>query len=63
MTADAGSNESPTWAPDSRHIAFQSDRTGSFQIYISLYDGSEVRMVTAEGVNTGPAWSGYFRRE
>lgn len=63
VTANAGSNESPTWAPDSRHIAFQSDRTGSFQIYISLYDGSEMRMVTAEGVNTGPAWSGYFRRE
>jgi TolB protein len=63
VTSNAGSNESPTWAPDGRHIAFQSDRTGSYQIYISLFDGTEARMVTREGVNTGPAWSGYFRKE
>jgi TolB protein len=63
VTSNAGSNESPTWAPDSRHISFQSDRTGSYQIYISLFDGTEVRMVTTEGVNTGPAWSGYFRKD
>jgi TolB protein len=63
LTVGSGSNESPSWAPDSRHIAFQSNRTGSFQIYIMLADGAETRMVTAQGVNTSPAWSGYFRRD
>ena len=63
VTSNSGSNESPTWAPDSRHLAFQSNRSGSFQIYIALADGTEVRIVTAQGVNTGPAWSAYFRRE
>ncbi len=63
LTSNSGSNENPSWAPDGRHIAFQSDRTGSNQIYIMLIDGSEVRMVTSQGNNTSPAWSGYFRRE
>jgi hypothetical protein len=26
-----------------------------------LLDGSELRMITRQGNNTGPAWSGYFR--
>ena len=63
LTVGAGSNESPSWAPDGRHIAFESNRTGSSQIYIALADGAEVRMVTTQGVNTSPAWSGYVRKE
>jgi len=50
-------------APDSRHLAFQSNRTGGFQIYIGAVDRPEVRMVTRDGANTGPAWSGYIRRD
>ncbi|MFH1573471.1 MAG: DPP IV N-terminal domain-containing protein [Acidobacteriota bacterium] len=63
VTSGSGSNESPTWAPDSRHLAFQSNRTGGFQIYIGAVDRPEVRMVTRDGANTGPAWSGYIRRD
>lgn len=62
LTSGAGSNEVPTWAPDGRHIAFQSNRTGSWQIYIMLLDGTELRMITRQGNNTSPAWSGYFRQ-
>jgi len=63
LTSSGGSNESPSWAPDGRHIAFQSNRTGSSQLYIMLLDGSELRMITRQGSNTSPAWSGYFRRD
>jgi TolB protein len=63
LTSGAGSNESPSWSPDGRHIAFQSNRTGSTQIYIMLVDGSELRMVTHQGNNTSPAWSGYPPKE
>jgi TolB protein len=63
LTSNSGSNESPSWAPDGRHLTFQSNRTGSNQIYIMLVDGSELRMITQQGSNTSPAWSGYFRRE
>lgn len=64
LTSGAGSNENPTWAPDSRHIAFQSNRNGTFQIYIApLLNGADPRMVTSQGTNTGPAWGGFFGKE
>lgn len=62
LTSSSGSNENPSWAPDGRHIAFNSDRTGSSQVYIMLLDGSELRMITRQGNNSTPAWSGYFAR-
>lgn len=61
LTSGSGSNEYPSWAPDGRHIVFQSNRTGTNQLYIMLLDGTELRMITRQGNNTGPAWSGYFR--
>ena len=36
----ATDNERPDWSPDSRHIAFISDRGGSAQIWIMNADGS-----------------------
>ena len=64
LTSGNGSNESPTWAPDSRHLAFQSNRSGRFQIYMIRLDSTDartdVRQITREGVNTSPAWSGYY---
>jgi TolB protein len=63
LTANAGSNENPSWAPDARHLAFESDRSGSKQIFIMLGDGTEARMVTTQGTNTGPSWGGYPRNE
>ena len=62
-TNNAGSNENPSWAPDGRHLAFQSNRSGTVQIYIMLVDGTELRMVTSQGSNTSPSWSGYMRRD
>jgi TolB protein len=59
LTSGKGNNENPSWAPDGRHLAFESDRTGSSQIYIMLSDGSGERMITSQGNNTSPAWSGY----
>ena len=61
ITSGSGSNESPSWAPDSRHLIFQSNRTGKWQIHSTLLDRTDVRQITADGNNTSPAWSGYFR--
>ena len=47
--------------PNGVHIVFQSDRTGSTQIFMMLADGSHVRQLTGlkagEGENDMPAWS------
>lgn len=57
LTRDAGRNERPSWAPDGRHIVFESTRTGSRQIWTMLADGSEPKQLTFSGQNESPSWS------
>jgi TolB protein len=63
VTSNAGSNESPSWAPDGRHLAFQTNRTGTNQIAImELGESQDIRLITTQGTNSSPAWSGYMRQ-
>lgn len=39
-------DELPVWFPDGRRIAFQSDRTGQWEVYVMKVDGSEVKQLT-----------------
>ena len=58
LTRDAGRNERPCWAPDGRHIVFESTRTGTRQVWTMLADGSQPRQLTFEGKeNASPNWS------
>jgi TolB protein len=57
LTRDAGRNERPSWAPDGRHIVFESTRNGTRQIWSMLADGSEPRQLTYQGQNESPNWS------
>jgi TolB protein len=57
LTRDAGRNERPSWAPDGRHIVFESTRTGTRQIWSMLADGSQPRQLTYQGQNESPNWS------
>jgi len=57
LTRDAGRNERPSWAPDGRHIVFESTRTGGRQIWSMLADGSQQRQLTTQGTNESPNWS------
>lgn len=61
LTAGQGSNENPHWSPDGRHVTFQSDRTGSKQIYIMNLDGKNLKQVTLYGINESPSWSAYVK--
>ncbi|MGH9714979.1 MAG: Tol-Pal system beta propeller repeat protein TolB [Candidatus Acidiferrales bacterium] len=57
LTRDAGRNERPSWAPDGRHIVFESTRNGTRQIWTVLADGSQPKQLTFEGQNESPNWS------
>lgn len=57
VTDGIGSNESPAFAPNGRHIAFMSTRNGKAQIFTIARDGNDLRQVTREGNNGFPNWS------
>lgn len=50
-------NESPVYAPNGRHLAFMSNRTGKPQIWTVDRMGRNLRQVTTVGNNTMPDWS------
>ncbi len=55
-----GSNENPTFSPDASMIAFESNRSGSTQIYVTDAEGTP-HQLTHEGNNHSPAWTGASR--
>jgi TolB protein len=58
ITNGEGTNESPAWAPNGRHIAFMSTRVGrTSQIFTAGRDGKDVRQITRDGNNFTPNWS------
>jgi len=44
----------PVWSPDSRRIAFASDRNGNFDIYVMNADGGEPRRLTTNSPSEIP---------
>lgn len=57
LLASAGHNHSPSISPDSRIIAFVSDRSGTPEVWFANADGSNLRQMTHFG---GP-WLGTIR--
>jgi TolB protein len=59
LTFGEGSNESPAFAPNGRHIAFVSTRAGKSQIFTIAIDGNRqsLRQITRTGNNYQPNWS------
>lgn len=46
LTDNAAVDNHPVWSPDSRQIAFSSDRSGRWQVYVMDNDGSNVTQIT-----------------
>lgn len=50
--------ESPTWSPDGKQLAFSSTRDGNQEIYLMSITGSDwTRLTTDPAVDAHPAWS------
>src|SRR5262245_36480496 len=47
----------PQFSPDGKRIAFHSNRTGSFEIFICDSDGSNPQQLTSRGPCGNPHWS------
>ena len=57
LTFGEGTNESPAFAPNGRHLAFTSTRAGKTQIFTIARDGKDLRQITRAGNNYQPDWS------
>ena len=56
LTARRGLNESPSWAPNGRHIVFSSTRTGEPRLFTVNRDASNLRQIPFEAKGTTPNW-------
>ena len=58
LTSGQGDNQGSTWAPDGRHLAFQSNRSGRWQVYMMSLDGTMTTQITTGAAeSTSPSWS------
>jgi TolB protein len=54
---DGGDNQSSSWSPDGRHLAFQTNRLGGWSIFAMFPDGTEPTPLIRGGADTSPSWS------
>jgi TolB protein len=57
ITSGEGTNESPSYSANGKHIAFSSSRAGRYQIFTIGRDGNGIKQITRDGTNTTPSWS------
>jgi TolB protein len=58
LTSDPAIDTSPSFSPDGSRIVFNSDRSGSPQLYVMAADGSNPKRLTfGQGRYTTPVWS------
>ena len=58
LTSGPGDNQGTTWAPNGRHLMFQTNRLGTWQLFSMLMDGTVQAPVTRGTVDaTSPSWS------
>lgn len=58
VAASPARDRNPTWSPDGTRIAFDSDRSGAFDVWVTDADGSDaVNLTDDPAQDTDPSWS------
>lgn len=59
LVSSSRRNDSPRYSPDGKHLAFASERTGIWQIWVSNADGTNPIQITnfKAGLTGSPNWS------
>lgn len=58
LAADPADDRDPAWSPDGNWIAFASDRSGDYEIYVVDRKGERLRRLTHDpACDLAPAWS------
>jgi Tol biopolymer transport system component len=58
LTRNAADDIDAAWSPDGKLVAFASNRSGNFDIFVMKEDGTEVRQLTTDpSADTQPRWS------
>ena len=58
MTFEEGLQTQPTWSPDGRFIAYSSNQSGNFDIWVQALGGGRASRVTTDPSNDWqPDWS------
>jgi eukaryotic-like serine/threonine-protein kinase len=58
LTHDPDFSESPTWSPDGKMLAFSSNRSGNYEIYVRrIVGGQEVNVTSDPGQDLQPDFS------
>jgi len=57
VVADGSGNAAPQFSPDGKRIAYMSNRTGPWQIWVSDTSGSNPRQVSFTESAATPRWS------
>jgi len=58
LTSDPGLESEPAWSPDSRLLAYSSDRSGNFDIWAQpVGEGNAVRVTTSPAHDWQPDWA------
>ena len=57
LTQHIAHDRYPSWSPDGKYIAFESDRSGSWNIYLMNRDGKNIRaLIESTNNERFPAW-------
>ncbi len=57
LTFGSGLQTDVTWSPDGRFIAYASDRSGNFDIWVQPVGGNSVQVTRSPAQDTQPDWS------